>query len=264
MKKKKYKYFHTFVIPSVKKSPYLIRCIKSLKKQKKKSNIIITTSKPFDGIHELKKKYNLKLKIFKKHKNIANDWNRAIQSSKSRYVTIAHQDDEYNENYFYEINKIITNINIKPSIIFTDYSEIHKNIKKTSIKIIIKKIILSMFYLRKISLSSIYLKKKLISFGSPIACPSVTYNNDFNIKFNEKFWINIDWNLWFELAKKNGSFVYIKKKLLYHRIHSKSETSISFKDGKRLKEDFLLFEKLWPKPLACIISKIYKISYRSI
>lgn len=264
MKKKKYRFFHTFVIPTAEKSPYLDRCIKSLINQKIKSNILITTSKPFKEIYKLKKKYNLKIKIYKKHKNIANDWNRAIKSTESKYVTLAHQDDEYDKNYLYEIKKILKNTKIKPSIIFTDYFEIKKNKKQISLKIIIKKIILSLFYLGRCSLDNYYYKKKMVSFGSPIACPSVTYNKDYGIKFNEKFWINIDWSLWLKLAEEKGSFLYIKKKLLFHRIHKKSETSKSFKDGKRSKEDLILFKKLWPKPIALFLSKIYKIGYRSI
>ena len=101
--KNKFPFNHSFVIPTINKSPYLENCLNSLKSQKIKSNIIITTAKPFIGIKKIAKKYNAKLIIFKKHKNIANDWNRAISSSKSNYVTIAHQDDVYNRDYLYEI-----------------------------------------------------------------------------------------------------------------------------------------------------------------
>ncbi len=62
MKKKKYKFLHSFVIPTTEKSPFLEKCIKSLKKQKEKSNIVITTSKPFKGIYKLKKKIPFKIK----------------------------------------------------------------------------------------------------------------------------------------------------------------------------------------------------------
>ena len=81
MKKNKLKFDHSFVIPTVNKSQYLENCLKSLKKQKLKSNIIITTAKPFVGIKKIAKQYNVKLIIFKKHKNIANDWNRVGNSS---------------------------------------------------------------------------------------------------------------------------------------------------------------------------------------
>ena len=102
----------------------------------------------------------------------------------------------------------------------------------------------------------------MVSFGSPIPCPSVTFNNLYKIKFSEKFWINIDWNLWVKLSENNSSFLYIKKKLLFHRIHNQSETSKAFKNGKRIKEDLIIFKKLWPKPIAYFLSFIYKLSYK--
>ena len=105
MKRNKFNFNHCFVVPTVGKSPYLEGCLYSLKKQKIKSKIIITTAKPFDGLKKIARKYNIKLIIFNKHKNIANDWNRAINSSKSNYVTIAHQDDIYSKDYLYEIVK---------------------------------------------------------------------------------------------------------------------------------------------------------------
>tara|TARA_Y100001958_G_C21107571_1_gene455559 strand:- start:212 stop:1006 length:795 start_codon:yes stop_codon:yes gene_type:complete len=264
MKKNKFKFYHTFVIPTVNKSQYLEFCLKSLKKQKIKSNIIITTAKPFVGIRKFAKKYNVKLIIFNKHKNIANDWNRAIRSSKSNYVTIAHQDDIYNKNYLYEVKKSLRKINNKkPAIIFTDYYELKNNKKNISLKLLIKRLILFIFYYKKNLIHKKNIKKKFVSFGSPISCPSVTFNNQYNIRFDEKFWINIDWNLWINLSETNGSFLYIKKKLVGHRIHNKSETSRAIKDGKREKEDWILFNKLWPKPIAFILCKLYKLSYKN-
>ena len=44
---------HTFVICAYKESPYLEECIKSLKKQTLKSEIIISTSTPNDLIKKL-------------------------------------------------------------------------------------------------------------------------------------------------------------------------------------------------------------------
>ena len=92
----------------------------------------------------------------------------------------------------------------------------------------------------------------------------MTFNTDYNIKFDEKFWVNIDWALWIKLSNIPGSFLYIKKKLVSHRIHQKSETSKAINDGKRAKEDKILFQKLWPSSIAWFLSKIYKLSYKFI
>ena len=262
--KNKNKYYHSFVIPTAGRSQYLESCIKSLKNQNVKSKIMITTSKPYKGLHQVAKKFNIKLFVFKKHNNIANDWNRAIRMSTSKFVTIAHQDDIYDKNYTQEIYKSLKKVKKEPSIIFTDYFELKNNIKFISYKIIIKKIILSIFYLRKNLLKKKKMKRRLVLFGSPIPCPTVTFNTDYNIKFDERFWVNIDWALWVKLSNLSGSFLYIKKKLVYHRIHQKSETSKAINDGKRAKEDKILFQKLWPASVGLFLSKIYKLSYKFI
>ena len=64
----------------------------------------------------------------------------------------------------------------------------------------------------------------------------MTFNKKYNIKFDEKFWINIDWDLWIKLSENKGSFLYVKKKLVGHRIHNKSETTRAIKDGKEKKK----------------------------
>ena len=158
--KKNYKFKHCFVVPTFNKSPYLENCLKSLNKQKIKSNIIITTSKPFKGIKKIAKKYNVECIIFNSHKNIANDWNRAIKKSKSNYVTIAHQDDIYDRNYTYQINKSLKKYGESlPSIIFTDYSQLKNNKKSISFKILVKKIILFIFFYNKSFISKKNIKK---------------------------------------------------------------------------------------------------------
>ena len=101
----------------------------------------------------------------------------------------------------------------------------------------------------------------MLKFGSPISCPTVTLNKKYKIKFSKKFWVNIDWYAWIKYANTNGAFVYIKKILILHRIHDKSETSKGINLGKRSREDKLLFEKLWPKPIAKFLAYIYKFSY---
>lgn len=49
--------------------------------------------------------------------------------------------------------------------------------------------------------------------------------------------------------KRKGSFVYVNKILMYHRIHEGSETSIILGDDARKREDFIMFRKFWPNQL---------------
>ena len=94
---------HTFVICAYKESKYLEECVESLEKQTVKSNIIIITSTPNNYIKNIAEKHNIPLYINKGEKGIGQDWNFGVSNTKTKYVTIAHQDDIYSENYLEEI-----------------------------------------------------------------------------------------------------------------------------------------------------------------
>lgn len=107
------------------------------------------------------------------------------------------------------------------------------------------------------------IKYLVLSFGCPISCPSVTYNlknlNDFS--FNNKFKVNLDWYAWLTLAQEKGCFIYINKRLMAHRVHGKSETSLGIANGIREKEDKIVFSMIWPEYFAKLLSRLYKKSY---
>ena len=94
---------HTFVICAYKESQYLEACIKSLKKQTLTSNIIIVTSTPNQFITDMADKYQLPYYVNTGEGGITQDWNFgykcAKEKFKSKYITIAHQDDIYEKNY---------------------------------------------------------------------------------------------------------------------------------------------------------------------
>lgn len=114
---------HTFAICAYKESLYLEECIKSLKNQTVKSNIIIATSTPNDHIKNLAQKYKIQLFINNGEKGIGQDWNFAVSNTKTDYVTVAHQDDVYCENYLEEIIRKLEK-GKDFLIAFTDYNEI--------------------------------------------------------------------------------------------------------------------------------------------
>ena len=113
---------HTFVICAYKESPYLEECIKSVLNQTVKSNIIMSTSTPNEYIENLAKKYNLQLFVNTGKSGIGQDWNFGISNTKTDYVTVAHQDDIYKENYLEEIVKYL-NKGKDFVIAFSDYRE---------------------------------------------------------------------------------------------------------------------------------------------
>ncbi|MEI7891295.1 MAG: glycosyltransferase family A protein [bacterium] len=258
---------HTFAILAYKESKYLQNCIDSLNNQTTKSNIILCTSTPSAFLENITKKNNIAYHINPSRTGIANDWNFALGSAISSIVTLAHQDDVYHPQYTEKILKEIA-LNNDAIIIFTSYDEIvHRKdktfVRKNSLNFFIKKIILLLIFAFKNSIKKN--KSWLLATGSPIGCPTVAYckNNIGQFGFDEKFSINVDWKAWYDLSQKNGSFVWIKKTLVSHRIYSESETSIGLAENRRQAEDIQMFEKVWPTKIAKIINKVYSLSYKN-
>lgn len=255
---------HTFVILAFNESPYLEACIQSLLKQNVKSEIIISTSTPNHFLSDFATKYNLSLVVNTIGGGIGPDWNFAYKLATTPYVTLAHQDDLYESNY---TELCLKSAKKHPNnlIVFTDYSElINSTTESHRLMLYIKRLLLWP-YIFKISLSSSFWKKWIVSFGNPIPCPSVMYNkqNLSDFKFIENMKTNMDWMAWLQLSQKKGSFVYLPKRLTYHRIHAESETSNTINNNARKLEDQYIFEQIWGKYIAGIIMKVYVNSYKS-
>lgn len=253
---------HTFAICVYKESIYLIECIKSLINQNLKTNIIMCTSTPSEYLYELSKKYNIQLFVNEDgYCSIADDWNYAINCADTPLVTLAHQDDVYLPDYSKEIvNKLNTSNN--PIIAFTDYCEIRNNILVTQIRNLkIKRLML--FPLKfKTMWKSKFLRRRILSFGSAICCPSVTYvkNKVPDDIFDSSYKVSLDWNAWEKLSRLKGEFVFVDEILMAHRIHLQSATTKNISESNRTREDYLLFCKFWPEPIARMIENIYKNS----
>lgn len=256
------KILHTFAVLAYKESPYLEVCLKSLLTQNSKSEIIIFTSTPNTFIFDISKKYKIKIFINENINNIASDWSFAYNNVETKYVTLAHQDDIYFPNY------TNTLINLAESyadslITFSNYSELYGNKLVTkNLNLIIKRIMLNLFFLGRKSMHRKYHKKFSLLFGTPICCPSVMFNKQ-NINyfcFNSEFKVSLDWEAWLQLTKKSGSFTFNNSNLVVHRIHDQSETSIAISKNIRYNEDRILFQLLWGKVFGFILNKLYSIS----
>ena len=115
------KEIHTFVICAYGNSSYLEECMLSLVNQHNQSSVILYTSTPSLQIEELCKKYNIEYN----HGNggsIGKDWNNALSCVKTRYATIAHQDDYYEPQYSELIIKKFQS-NPDALIAYSDYFE---------------------------------------------------------------------------------------------------------------------------------------------
>ena len=119
---------HTFVICAYKESAYLEECVKSLKEQKKESNIIMVTSTPNDYIKNICEKYDVELKINHGQGGIVQDWSFGYNQARTPYVTIAHQDDLYFSDYSIRAVRKLEESK-HPLIYFSDYCEIRNGEK---------------------------------------------------------------------------------------------------------------------------------------
>ncbi len=248
---------HTFVICAYKESCYLEECIKSLENQTIKSQIIMVTSTPNEYIEKMAQKYNIELFVNKGESGIGPDWNFGVSCTKTDLVTIAHQDDIYNKNYLAEIIKGYEKDN-NCSIIFGNYREIKNEeiIEKTK-NLKIKRLCLKGLLKKPNGKTQ---KNRTIKYGNAICCPCVTLNTSVVTKkpFITGMKSNLDWYTWYEFSKKPNSFIYIDQELMCHRIHDQSETSNLIGNNVRLQEDYEMFKKFWPTPIAKFLMFFYK------
>ena len=255
---------HTFVVLAHCESPFLDDCLQSLKRQTHKSDILVATSTPSAFIERAAKKYSASVVINEYPGGISGDWSFALRSARTKYVTLAHQDDIYFPEYTEQCLKRMRVVK-DALILFTDYAELVGNTYlANNVNKILKKILLSPFLLKK-SFRSSFWRKGLLILGNSFCCPSVMYNreNIGEFEFSKDFAFNLDWDAWLRLASSRGSFTYINKRLMAHRIHASSQTTLCDQNGKRLDEERKLFERLWPSPLARVLSCVYALGARS-
>lgn len=255
---------HTFVICAYKESPYLEKCILSLKKQTLKSDIIIVTSTPNNHISGLADKYEIPLFINEGESGIVQDWNFGYSKATTPYVTIAHQDDIYFEKYTEDGTKCMEKSK-QPLIFFTDYYEIRDKKYVHSNKLLkIKRLLLLPLRIKTLQ-KSVFVRRRILSIACPICCPSVMFARENLPKtiFKVGFRSNEDWEAWEMISRMKGDFLYSASPLMAHRIHEESETSAIIADNKRSEEDFVMYSKFWPKCITKILVKLYANAQKS-
>jgi glycosyltransferase involved in cell wall biosynthesis len=255
---------HTFVILAYKESDFLRPCIASLRSQSAPSRIILSTSTPSPFLEQVCAEYDLHLCVNEEKGGIAADWNFAYSQARTKYVTLAHQDDVYEPTY---AERMVTCADERPDTLFafSDYYELIAGVRKDSTpNLRIKRILRTTSYLHQHHVASSLRKKLLLAFGCPIPCPSVMFNasrlSDF--RFSTEYSINMDWDAWYRLSTLDGSIACVPSKLLGHRLHSESETTAGISDRRRPNEDKRMFARMWPAPIAGLLGAVYELGYR--
>ncbi len=254
---------HSFVIPAYGCSPHLADCIESLRAQTcQGSEIVISTSTPNDGLSRLADRFDVPVRVHSPNAGIGRDWNAALDCSSRRWTTIAHQDDIYLPDF---VMRTLGAVSARPdaALVMTGYAELCDGVvRPTSSMLRIKSILLELGYVGRASVSRRSAKLRLLRFGCPVACPSVTLGPPVSeLRFREDLKVDLDWDAWIRAASLPGAFCYVRETLMLHRIHGASETSAGVRDGVRAREDDEMFRSLWPAPVAALLARFYAMSY---
>lgn len=250
----------TFVVCAYKECPYLEESIRALLAQTVSAKILISTSTPNEFIKNIADKYKIELRI-NPDKGQIKDYNFAMKQAETQLVMLAHQDEILHKTF---VENVLNGLNYSkdPIIAFTNYIEMHNNIidKKASMLVRIKRIMLIPMKFK--FLSSSKLGKTIIQcFGDPITHPSVVCvaKKMPQTIFREEYSAAMDWDLWQRLIKQKGSFVYIDKILLYHRMNEDNQTNHLLRtSNERYENEYAILCRMWPKAVAKFILYFYQ------
>lgn len=256
---------HTFVVCAYKESPYLRKNIRSLMRQSVGSKIVIATSTPNQYIRDIAREFKIWIYENSVSEGIASDWNFAYSVADTPLVTIAHQDDIYDTDYLERTLDALNKAD-NPIIAHTAYYEIRDGKKVYSNRLLrIKKLLLLPFVTR-LTWNSVFWRRRSLSLGCAICCPSVTYVRDrLPLEpFERGCRADLDWQAWEKYSRFRGAFCYVTKPVVGHRVHGESETSnVIGGDNGRTPEDYAMYRKFWPGFIADMLIKFYEKGQKS-
>ena len=255
---------HAFAVPAYGRSPHLPDCLASLQAQRMRSTVFVCTSTPYEGLQELVESFGARLIVHGPNRGIGHDWNEALKHVQADWVTLAHQDDVYLPHFAADTVAAIAR-HPDAKLVLTGYGELLGEQARTWTPMLaIKRVLLELGFLGREAVSGGSAKRRPLRFGCPIPCPSVTLRRPPDgALFREDMKLNLDWDAWLRLASGPGAFVYLRRTGMLHRIHAASETSEGVRGGARASEDRMMFESLWPKPIAALLARVYAASYEA-
>lgn len=252
---------HIFAICAYKESKYLEECVISLINQTRKSRILIVSSTPSAFIDNIAKKYSIECIYREGKSDIKDDWNYACSVADAEWVTIAHQDDVYAAEYAEKLMDAVKDEK-NACIAFTDYRGLIGGKVVNNINCKIRRFLLRPMRIKTFS-GMRFWKRRVLSLGNSICCPGVTYHKSVieGDIFTTELKFNIDWDTFYKYANLPGRFIYIKKPLVYYRVHDEATTMECIDNSLRIKEDNIMFEKFWPRIVVKVIMIFYKKAY---
>ena len=253
---------HEFVVPVFGDSPYLGRCVDSLLRQTVGSSIILSTSTPTRSVRAFADGAGLELRVNPVGAGIGSDWNFALQHARARFVTLAHQDDLYEPEFLRSTLELFGRFE-GARLCFTGHVEVDDEGRATTSRVSVAKRLLAHTILGSRTLISAGRLRAFLSLGNPLPCSSVTLDREGlgAFRFDETLASNLDWEAWLRLAGQGERFVHAPQPLVGRRRNPLTATSRLIRDGRRRREDEMLFRRLWPSPIAYVIAQVYRLSY---
>ena len=257
---------HAFTIPAYGRSSHLTACLDSILRQSRSdSEVVMSTSTPSNFLEKIAKEYRIPLLVNPVREGIGADWNFALTSTDAQFVTIAHQDDRYERDY---TALMLDAIRRHPNAVIA-YSNSTEHTpagpRNININLRVKRALSNRAYRADEALEHPPEKRRLLTLGNPVCCPSVVINRGLapDFRFTNSMKSNLDWEAWSRLALSSGAFVYVRTALVSKCVHADSETSTLIANRLREKEDRQMFDRFWPSPVAAALSIMYKLSYRA-
>lgn len=259
---------HSFAICAYNESPYLEKCVLSLlnQKYKEESDVVMCTSTPNDYIKGIADKYNIPLIVNPDKGDIQSDWNFAYNYCESQYITLAHQDDVYDEKYTERLMKAINKYD-DIVIFYSNYRALvtYENVEciRNDINCRLRSILSFPMRIPFLQRSS-WWKAATLRLGNSICCSCVTYNKErlgAKEAFKSELRYSLDWDTYLRLVSVRGRFYKDKKVLTFFRIHQKATSMLCIDNESREKEDYIMFCKMWPEFFVKFIMIFYKLAY---
>ena len=251
---------HTFVVCAYKDNPYLGDTIVRLLNQSVPSTVIVSTSTPSDYIRGVCESRDVLLVVNPRPHFAGDDWNYGYDQAATPLVTIAHQDDEYDRTFLESVLAGFNRYRARDiQISFTDYRELRpEGTIESNTMLRVKRIMNKPFQVSALN-GRKTVKRLVLGFGCPICCPSVTLNKELlgPYPFDVTLRDSCDYLTWVNLSSRPGRFLYIPRALMGHRIYAESATSRNLSENIRTRETLEIMERIWPRPIARLINRVY-------
>ena len=250
-----------FVVPVYGQPPWLDRCLESLQRQTVASPILMTTATPSEYLTGIARRRGVEVQVNPVGRGIGADWNFALSRATRRWVTLAHQDDWYDPTYVERCLQAAATAG-DTAMVFTASAETRDDTGEPVPNARVKHLICGAVFLGASAVRSRFRKRLLLAFGNPIPASAVMINRvaAADLTFSEQMKSNLDWLAWLDLARRPGAFAYVRDPLVHRTIHREAATVVAL-EARGLEDEFVL-RRLWPRPVAGMIVRLYALSLR--